>query len=163
MPVRPGLAGRRNRPAESDRTGPLAVATTADRTYEFDAGATITAGANVADPTGIVTTVPLMPITSYERPELARNVASMPMVSATEDARANRVADEALADVTTELVDAQFVGVHEDAMHPGMHGATVVWFRYELMGDVTARAQFYPPTACGLCRDAAWMRLRHKN
>lgn len=31
-----GLAGRRNRPAESDRTGPLAVATTAGRTYKLD-------------------------------------------------------------------------------------------------------------------------------
>ncbi|MDE3261233.1 MAG: hypothetical protein OYL41_04520 [Acidobacteriota bacterium] len=127
------------------------------------AGATITAGANVPGPTGIVTTVPLMPITSYKRPELAQHAASMLMVSATDDARANRVADEALADVITEFVDAQFVGVHEDAMHPGMHGATVAWFRYQLMGDVTARAQFYPPTTCGLCRDAAWMRIRHKN
>jgi hypothetical protein len=31
------------------------------------------------------------------------------------------------------------------------------------MGDITAKAQFYPPTTCGLCRDAAWMRLRRKN
>ena len=127
------------------------------------AGATITAGADVPGPTGIVTTVPLMPISAYERPELARHTASMLMVSATDDERANRVADEALADVTTEFVDAQFVGVHEDAMHPGMRGPTVAWFRYQLMGDVTARAQFYPAGSCGLCRDDAWMRIRHKN
>ena len=126
-------------------------------------GATITAGANLPGPAGIVTTMPLMPIRSYERPHLARHTASMLMVSASEDARANRVADQAFADVTTEFVDAQFVGVHEDAMNPGIHGATVAWFRYQLMGDVTAKAQFYPPTTCGLCRDDAWMRLRHKN
>ncbi len=126
-------------------------------------GATITAGANVPGPAGIVTTVPLMPITSFERPQLARHAASMLIVSATEDARANGVADQALADVTTEFVDAQFVGVHEDAMNPGIHGATVAWFRYQLMGDVGAKAQFYPPATCGLCRDSAWMRVRHNN
>ena len=126
-------------------------------------GATITAGANVPGPAGIVTTMPVMPITSFERPHLAQHTASMLIVSGTEDPRANRVADQAFADVTTEFVDAQFVGVHEDAMNPGIQGATVAWFRYQLMGDVTAKAQFYPPTTCGLCRDAAWMRLRHKN
>ena len=87
--------------------------------------ATITAGANVLGPAGIVTTVPLMSIRSNERPQLAQHAASMLMVSATEDERANRVADEAFADVTTEFVDAQFVGVHEDAMNPGINGATV--------------------------------------
>jgi hypothetical protein len=126
-------------------------------------GATITAGADVPGPSGIVTTMPLMPISSFERAHLAQHVASMLIVSATDDERANRVADQALADVTTELVDAQFVGVHEDAMNPGMHGPTVAWFRYQLMGDVAAKAQFYPPTTCGLCDDAAWMRLRYGN
>jgi dienelactone hydrolase len=126
-------------------------------------GATITAGANVPGPARIVTTMPLMPISAFERPHLAQHTASMLIVSGTEDARANRVADQAFADVTTEFVDAQFVGVHEDAMNPGIQGATVAWFRYQLMGDVTAKAQFYPPTTCGLCRDAAWMRLRYKN
>jgi hypothetical protein len=126
-------------------------------------GATITAGANVPGPAGIVTTMPIMPITAFERPHLAQHTASMLIISANEDPRANRVADQAFADVTTEFVDAQFVGVHEDAMNPGIQGATVAWFRYQLMGDLTAKAQFYPPTTCGLCRDDAWMRLRYKN
>jgi hypothetical protein len=126
-------------------------------------GATITAGADVPGPSGIVTTMPLMPISRYERSHLAQHVASMLVVSATDDERANRVADEALADVTTELVDAQFVGVHEDAMNPGIHGGTVAWLRYQLMGDLNAKAQFYPAGTCGLCRDGAWARLRHRN
>jgi hypothetical protein len=126
-------------------------------------GATITAGAGVPGPSGIVTTMPLMPISRYERPHLAQHVASMLIVSATDDERANRVADEALADVTTELVDAQFVGVHEDAMNPGIHGATVAWLRYQLMGDLNAKAQFYPAGTCGLCGDGAWRRLRYGN
>jgi hypothetical protein len=126
-------------------------------------GATITVGANVPGPAGIVTSVPLMPISTFQRPHLSQHVGSMLIVSATQDDRANTVADQALADVTTEFVDAQFIGVHEDAMHPGMHGATVAWFRYQLMGDETAKSQFYPPTTCGLCRDSAWMRVRHSN
>jgi hypothetical protein len=127
------------------------------------AGATITAGANVPGPTGIAASVALMPISSFEDPHLAQHAAPMLLVSATEDPRANGVAEQALADVRTELVDAQFVGVHEDAMHPGMHGPTVAWFRYQLMGDVAAKAQFYPAATCGLCGDEAWMRLRYAN
>ena len=126
-------------------------------------GATISAGANVPAPMGIVTTMPLMPISRYERPHLTQHAASMLLVSATDDERANRVADEALAEVTTELVDAQFVGVHEDAMNPGLHGATVAWLRYQLMGDPSARAQFYPAGTCGLCGDSDWRRLRRSN
>lgn len=126
-------------------------------------GATITAGANVPGPTGIVTSVVMMPISAFERSHLARHAGSMLIVSATDDDRANAVADQALADVATELVDAQFVGVHADAMHPGMHGPTVAWFRYQLMGDASAKARFYPPITCGLCGDEAWRRVRHKN
>jgi predicted dienelactone hydrolase len=126
-------------------------------------GATITAGANVPGPAGIVTSMPLMPISAFERAHLAQHAASMLIVSATDDERANRVADQAFADVTTELVDAQFVGVHEDAMNPGIQGATVAWLRYQLMGDSVAKAQFYPPATCGLCNDPAWRRIRHKN
>jgi hypothetical protein len=107
--------------------------------------------------------MPLMPITAFERPHLAQHTASMLIVSATDDPRANGVADQAFADVTTEFVDAQFVGVHEDAMNPGIQGATVAWFRYQLMGDVNAKAHFYPPETCGLCGDRAWMRLRRNN
>jgi hypothetical protein len=87
----------------------------------------------------------------------------MMIVSATDDPRANGVADQALTDVTTEFVDAQFVGVHEDAMHPGIQGATVAWLRYQLMGDQVARAQFYPPATCGLCDASGWERLRYNN
>lgn len=126
-------------------------------------GATITAGAGVPSPMGIVTTMPLMPISRYERAHLAEHTASMLVVSATDDGRANGVADQALSDVTTEVVDAQFVGVHEDAMNPGIQGATVAWLRYQLMDDETARAQFYPPETCGLCGDDAWERLRYNN
>jgi hypothetical protein len=127
------------------------------------AGATITAGANVPGPTRIVTSIPMMPISAFERPHLTQHVGSMLMISATDDERANTIADQAFADVTTEFVDAQFVGVHEDAAHPGMHGPTVAWFRYQLMGDAAARAQFYPPATCGLCGDEAWNRVRHKS
>ncbi len=48
-------------------------------------------------------------------------------------------------------------------MNPGIQGATVAWFRYQLMGDANVKAQFYPPETCGLCRDGAWMRLRRNN
>jgi hypothetical protein len=126
-------------------------------------GATITAGANVPGPSGIVTTMPLMPISAFEPSHLAQHAASMLVVSATDDERANRVADQALAEVTTELVDAQFVGVHEDAMNPGIQGATVAWLRYQLMGDPRARAQFYPEGTCGLCGASGWARLRYGN
>jgi hypothetical protein len=127
------------------------------------AGATITAGANVPGPTGIVTSVALMPISSFEDPHLAQHEASMLLVSATEDPRANGVADQAFADVTTEFVDAQFVGVHEDAMHPGMLGPTVAWFRYQLMGDLTAKGEFYPAASCGLCGNEDWEQVRYRN
>lgn len=127
------------------------------------AGATITAGANVPGPTGIAASVALMPISSFEDPHLAQHAAPMLLVSATEDPRANGVAEQAIAEVTTEFVDAQFVGVHEDAMHPGMHGPTVAWFRYQLMGDMTAKEQFYPAGTCGLCGDSEWRRIRHNN
>jgi dienelactone hydrolase len=126
-------------------------------------GASISAGAGTPGPTGIVTVMPLMPITSYQRPELARQVGSMLIVSATQDPRSNGVADQAFADVTKEFVDAQFIGVHEDAMNAGIHGATVAWLRYQLMGDLVAKAQFYPAATCALCKDTAWMRLRLKN
>jgi dienelactone hydrolase len=126
-------------------------------------GATITAGAGIPSPSGIVTAMPLMPISAFERPHFAQQTASMLIVSATDDDRANSVADQALTDVGTEVVDAQFVGVHEDAMHPGIHGATVAWLRYQLMGDQSARAQFYPSGTCGLCDDSGWARLRYAN
>ena len=125
------------------------------------AGATITAGAGIPGPMPIVTSIAMMPISAFERPHLGQHTASMLLISATDDDRANAVAEQALADVTTEFVDAQFIGVHGDAMHPGMHGPTAAWFRYQLMDDAAARAQFYPAGSCGLCRDEAWERVRH--
>jgi hypothetical protein len=127
------------------------------------AGATITAGANIPAAMRIVTTIAMLPISAFERAHLAEHRASMLMISATDDPRANTVAEQALADVTTEYVDAQWVGVHEDAAHPGMHGPTVAWFRYQLMGDAAARAQFYPAGSCGLCSADGWRRVQFKN
>jgi len=149
--------------AGSEYSGMLDLTKIGAAGHSQGGGATITAGADIPGPTGIVTSVALMPISSFERPQLAQHGASMLLVSATADPRANGVADQAFAEITTEFVDAQFVGVHEDAMNPGMHGPTVAWLRYQLMGDLAAKAQFYPLTTCGLCDDAAWMRLRHKN
>lgn len=154
--------------AEASRTGSpyfnlLDVSKIGAAGHSQGAGATITAGAGIPSPMGIVTSIAMMPISAFERPHLAQHGASMLLVSATDDPRANAVADQAMTDVTTELVDAQFVGVHADAMHPGMHGPTTAWFRYQLMGDAVARGQFYPPASCGLCGDAAWRRLRHEN
>lgn len=126
-------------------------------------GATITAGAGIPSPMGIVTTMPLMPISRFEPAHLEQQPVPMLIVSATEDERANEIADQALSVVTTELVDAQFVGVHADAMNPGIHGATVAWLRYQLMGDERARVEFYPAGACGLCDDSRWERLRYSN
>ena len=126
-------------------------------------GATITAGAGIPSPMGIVTTMPLMPISRFEPAHLGQQPVPMLIVSATEDERANEIADQALSVVTTELVDAQFVGVHADAMNPGIHGATVAWLRYQLMGDERARAEFYPAGTCGLCDDSRWERLRYSN
>ena len=93
-----------------------------------------------------------------ERPHLAQHTASMLLVTATEHERANRVAD-----VTTEFVDAQFVGVQRGRHEPRNPGRDRRLVRYQLMGDANAKAPFYPPETCGLCRDGAWMRLRRNN
>ena len=107
--------------------------------------------------------MPLMPISAFDRIELVQLASSMVVISATDDARSNTVADQGFADVTKEFVDAQFKGIHQDAWNPLIHGATVAWFRYQLMGDLVAKAEFYPPATCGLCENGAWLRLRHKN
>jgi len=67
-------------------------------------GASITAGGNAA----VVTTMPLMPISAFDRIELVQLASSMVVISATDDARSNTVADQGFADVTKEFVDAQF-------------------------------------------------------
>jgi hypothetical protein len=63
----------------------------------------------------------------------------------------------------SELVQAAFIGIHEDAMTAAMFAPTLGWFRFRLMGDTQARAMFYPPGTCGLCRDAAWKQVRYQN
>ena len=43
----------------------------------------------------------------------------------------------------------------------GFRAATTAWFRYWLMDDPEARAEFFGPTAtCGLCQDDSWSDVR---
>lgn len=43
----------------------------------------------------------------------------------------------------------------------GYRGAMTAWFRFWLMGDETARGEFFGPRlACGLCTDPAWNDVR---
>jgi hypothetical protein len=126
-------------------------------------GATIAAGTG----SGLVTTLPLMPILSFEKDRtiLARQQVPMLNINATMDDRdpTGAVANQIFADATMSLVQASFIGVHEDAMSAAMHRPTLAWFRFHLMGDQAARALFFPPATCGLCQDAAWKQVRHKN
>lgn len=130
-------------------------------------GATIAAGSNKPGPTGIVATLPLMPLLSFEADKtvVSRQLAPMFNINATMDDRdpqgaiANAIFDGARA----ELVQGAFIGVHEDAMSPAMHGPTLAWFRLMLMNDQAARDRFYPAATCGYCQDPAWKQIRHKN
>jgi hypothetical protein len=130
-------------------------------------GATIAAGANKPGTTGITVTLPLMPLLSFETDKtiVAHQVVPMFNVNASMDNRdatgmyANQIYDGAI----TELVQASFNGVHEDAMNAKMHGPTAAWFRFKLMGDMKAKAAFYPMSTCGLCQDADWKLVRYKN
>jgi hypothetical protein len=47
-------------------------------------------------------------------------------------------------------------------MNPVMHGPTVAWLRYRLMGDQGARSFFYPPATCVLCQDHTWKEVRYR-
>jgi hypothetical protein len=130
-------------------------------------GATIAAGANKPGPTGIKTTLPLMPILSYESDKtiLAKQTVPMLNINATMDTRdpTGAVADQIFAAATRELVQAAFIGIHEDAMTASMYAPTLAWFRLRLMGDEAARPMFYPAGTCGLCQDKAWKQVRYKN
>jgi hypothetical protein len=43
----------------------------------------------------------------------------------------------------------------------GFRAVTTAWFRFWLMDDQQARAEFFgPATTCGLCRDGAWSDVR---
>jgi Chlorophyllase enzyme len=130
-------------------------------------GATIAAGANKPGPTGITVTLPLMPLLSFESDQtiVSRQLVPMFNVNASMDEHdpTGAYASAIYAGAVTELVQAAFIGIHEDAMNVEMHGPTVAWFRWKLMGDVQARAMFYPAASCGLCVDPAWKSVRYKN
>ena len=128
-------------------------------------GATLAAAANKPGATGIVASLPLMPILSTESDTtiLAKQTAPLLLISATMDDRSTMVANQTLAAVNSEFVTAAFKGVHADAMNAAMHAPALAWFRFRLMNDQNARTFFYPPSTCGLCKDPAWMAVRYKN
>ena len=132
-------------------------------------GATIAAGSNKPGPTGIATTIPLMPILSFESDKTITNRQLVPMlnINASNDDRdpsgnVARQIHDGNPGTTAPLVQATYRGIHEDAMKPAMWKPTLAWFRWQLMGDTAARALFYPPGSCGLCQDPAWQGVRHK-
>ena len=129
--------------------------------------ATIAAGANKPGTTGITVTLPLMPLLSFETDKtiVAHQVVPMFNINASMDNRdpTGMYATQIYGGAVTELVQASFIGVHEDAMGPKMHAPTAAWFRWKLMGDAQAKAFFYPMGTCGLCKDADWMTVRYKN
>jgi hypothetical protein len=130
-------------------------------------GATIAAGAQKPGPLALTTTLPLMPILSFESDTsiVGKQTAPMFNINATMDTRdpTGAVANQIYAAAKTELVQAAFIGVHEDAMGPAMLAPTLAWFRLKLMADAAARPLFYPPATCGLCRDPAWKQVRYQN
>jgi len=130
-------------------------------------GATIAAGSNKPGTTGIVATMPLMPLLSFESDKtiVMKQAAPMLNVNATMDNRdpTGAIADQIYAGINSELVQAAFIGIHEDAMGPAMNAPALAWFRLHLMGDDRAKALFYPDKTCGLCQNPAWKQVRYKN
>jgi hypothetical protein len=130
-------------------------------------GATIAAGAQKPGAVALTTTLPLMPILSYETDKtiLGKQTAPMLNINATMDDRdpTGAIAEQIFTAAKAELVQAAYIGIHEDAMTAAMFAPTLAWFRLRLMGDEQARAKFYPPGGCGLCRDAAWKQVRFAN
>jgi len=130
-------------------------------------GATIAAGSGKPKLAGIVTTLPLMPILSFETDKtiVMRQTAAMFNINATMDTRdpTGAVANQIYDGSNGELVQAAFIGIHEDAMSTAMHAPTLAWFRFRLMGDDRAKAMFYPDKTCGLCTSPAWKQVRYKN
>jgi hypothetical protein len=132
-------------------------------------GATIAAGSNKPGPTGLTTTLPLMPILSFESDKSVTDRQLVPMlnINASMDDRdpsgaiARQIYD-GNPGTTAPLVQTAYGGVHEDAMKPAMWRPTLAWFRWQLMGDTAARALFYPAGTCGLCVDSAWKGVRHR-
>jgi hypothetical protein len=129
-------------------------------------GATIAAGADKPGTTGIVATLPLMPLLSFESDATVvnRQLAPMLNINASSDNRdpSGMVPNRIYQGATKDLVQASFIGVHEDAMNVAMLRPTLAWFRMHLMGDERARGLFYPPGTCGLCQDPAWRQVRYR-
>ncbi|HEY0707127.1 MAG TPA: hypothetical protein VGG33_10025 [Polyangia bacterium] len=130
-------------------------------------GATIAAGANKPGMTGIVATIPLMPLLSFESDKtiVAQKAAPMLNINASTDDRdpSGAVPAQIFAGAQSPLVQAAFLGIHEDAMNAAMLRPTLAWFRLHLMDDQSARPWFFPSGTCGLCQDPAWKEVRHKN
>jgi hypothetical protein len=130
-------------------------------------GATIAAGADKPGHTGIVTVLPLMPLLSFEKDTTIVRVEKTPMlnINASMDDRdpTGAVANQIFGETRVLLVQASFIGKHEDAMGPAMLRPTLAWFRLQLMGDQAARSLFFPFGTCGLCQDPAWKQVRQKN
>jgi hypothetical protein len=130
-------------------------------------GATIAAGSNKPGPVPLVTTLPLMPLLSFESDKGIVMRQSVPMlnINASMDDRdpTGAVASQIFAGAKQPIVQATYLGVHEDAMSAAMLRPTLAWFRLYLMGDEGARSLFYPSGSCGLCAEPAWKEVRHKN
>ncbi|HXK16449.1 MAG TPA: acetylxylan esterase, partial [Polyangiaceae bacterium] len=127
-------------------------------------GATIAAGAGEPKPVGIVTTLPLMPIANFEKDLtiLGRQLVPMFNIVATMDNRDPAFAARLFDQANGELVQAAFIGVHEDAMNPAMKAPTLAWFRLRLMDDAQACGWFYPADSCRLCLDTTWQAVKYK-
>jgi hypothetical protein len=153
--------------AGSPYFGVLDTAHVAAAGHSQGGGATIAAGAQKPGPLPLTTTLPLMPILSFESDTsiVGKQTAPMFNINATMDNRdpTGAVANQIYTAAKTELVQASFIGVHEDAMGPAMLAPTLAWLRLELMGDAAARPLFFPPGTCGLCRDPAWKQVRYQN
>jgi len=156
-----------NARAGSPYFGVLDTAHVAAAGHSQGGGATIAAGAQRPGPLALTTTLPLMPILSFESDTsiVSKQTAPMFNINATMDTRdpTGAVAMQIYANAKTELVQAAFIGIHEDAMGPAMLAPTLAWFRLELMGDDAARPMFFPPGTCGLCTNTAWKQVRYQN
>jgi hypothetical protein len=131
-------------------------------------GATIAAGAQKAGALALTTTLPLMPILSFESDKtiLGKQTAPMFNINATMDDRdpTGAIAEQIFTGAKAELVQAAYIGIHEDAMSAAMFAPTLAWLRLRLMGDTQARALFYPAGTCDLCMmSAAWKQVRYAN
>jgi len=153
-----------NSKAGSSYFGVLDVAHIGAAGHSQGGGATIAAGAGEPAPSGIVTTLPLMPIANFEADLsiLGRQLVPMFNIVATMDNRDPGFAARLFQQMNAELVQAAFIGVHEDAMNAAMAAPTLAWFRFRLMADASAGAYFYPPGTCSLCLDPAWKSVAYK-